>query len=134
MKIVVHGHHLALPRDLAFFLRKHVIGPLARLHDSPAQVLTVGFEDSRPTKGGVDQSCRLTLRVPGTRTLHVESVQADAHAALLDAAERLKRLVRREVGKQRSISRRPMHRPLGRSWRRDATRRELAPDGTPSTL
>ncbi len=134
MKIVIHGHHLALPADVGSFLRKHVLRSLARLHDSPAAELTVKFADTRPNKGGVDRTCRLTLRLPGTRTLHVESVQEDAYKALLDAADRLKRLVKREVEKMRSPSRRPTQRPLGRTWRKRATQREAAPAGTPSTL
>ena len=134
MRLLIHGHQLGVPRDAQAFLRKHLVRPLSRLHDSPADELTVHFDDARPRKGGVDQVCRLTLRIPGARALHVESIAEDLHAALLDAARRLKRLVEREVGKQRSTSRSPMHKPLGRAWRQQATGSALAPDGTPSTL
>jgi ribosome-associated translation inhibitor RaiA len=134
MRLVIHGHQLGVPRDAQAFLRKHLVRPIQRLHDNPADELSVHFDDARPRKGGVDQACRLTLRIPGARALHVESVAADLHAALLDGARRLRRLVEREVGKQRSTSRSPMHKPLGRSWRGRATQGELAPDGSPSTL
>jgi len=134
MKILVHGHQLGIPRDAMAFLRKHLVTPLTRAHDSPAHELTVAFDDARPKRGGVDQHCRLTLRMPGARAITVESVADDVHAALLDAGHRLKRLAEREVAKQRRTSRSPMHKPLGRSWRARATRSELAPDGTPSTL
>jgi len=134
MRLVLHGHRLGVPRDAQAFLRKHLVRPISRLHDSPANELTVHFDDARPEKGGVDQVCRLTLRIPGARPLHVESVAEDLHAAVLDAARRLRRLVEREVGKQRSTSRSPMHKPLGRTWRARSSTGELAPDGTPSTL
>lgn len=134
MRLVIHGHQLGVPRDAQAFLRKHLVRPITRLHDSPADELTVHFDDARPRKGGVDQVCRLTLRIPGARALHVESVAEDLHAALLDAARRLRRLVEREVGKQRATSRSPMHKPLGRSWRARGTKRIHMPDGTPSTL
>lgn len=134
MKLVIHGHQLGVPRDAQTFLRKHLIRPISRLHDSPASELTVGFDDARPHKGGVDQRCRLTLRMPNARTLHVESVAEEIHAALLDAARRLRRLVEREVGKMRSSTRSPMHKPLGRSWRRRSSRAGVTPDGEPSTL
>ncbi|HET7752639.1 MAG TPA: HPF/RaiA family ribosome-associated protein [Anaeromyxobacteraceae bacterium] len=134
MRLVIHGHRLGVPRDAQAFLRKHLVRPITRLHDSPADELTVQFDDARPRKGGVDQACRLTLRIPGARALHVESVAEDVHAALLDASRRLKRLVEREVGKQRATSRSPMHKPLGRTWRSRATKAELTPDGSPSTL
>jgi putative sigma-54 modulation protein len=133
MKLLIHGHQLGVPRDARTFLRRHLVEPLARLHDSPAHELTVGFDDARPKKGGVDQHCRLILRIPGARTLTVESVADDLHAAILDAGHRLKRLVEREVGKQRSTSRSPMRNPLGRTWRARSSKGET-PDGTPSTL
>jgi ribosome-associated translation inhibitor RaiA len=134
MRLVIHGHQLGVPRDAQAFLRKHLVRPITRLHDSPADELTVHFDDARPSKGGVDQVCRLTLRIPGARPLHVESVAEDLHAALIDASRRLRTMVEREVGKQRSTSRSPMHKPLGRTWRTRATNRERAPDGSPSTL
>lgn len=134
MRLVIHGHQRGVPRDAQAFLRKHLVRPITRLHDNPANELSVHFDDARPQRGGIDQTCRLTLRIPGARALHVESVAQDMHAALLDAARRLRRLVEREVGKQRSTSRSPMHKPLGRSWRSRATGSVLAPDGTPSTL
>ena len=94
MKLVIHAHHLALPPDAPAFLAKHVTRPLARLVDDPAAELAVHLGDSKPSKGGVDQECRLSFRMPGARTLHVESVQEDVYEAVLDAARRLKVAVR----------------------------------------
>jgi ribosome-associated translation inhibitor RaiA len=72
--------------------------------------------------------------MPGARTLHVEAMADDLHKALLDGADRLKRLVRRELSKMRSPARKAMHRPLGRSWREHSTRRGVTPDGDPAAL
>ncbi len=134
MKLSIHTHHLALPPDAPEFLRKHVTRPLARLFDDPAAELAVHLGDSRPSKGGVDQECRLSFRIPGTRTLHVESTQEDLYKALLDATDRLKRLLKRELGKMRSGSRKPVHRPLGRTYRERSSRRGVTPAGDPATL
>jgi len=134
MKVSIHAHHLDTPRDIATFLAKHLVTPLKRLHDSPATELTVHVEDTTPGRGGIDQACKITFRMPNARTLRVEAVRDDLHAALLDCAQRLKRLVQREVGKQRSPSRTPTSNPLGRIWRQRAHGAELAPDGTPATL
>jgi ribosome-associated translation inhibitor RaiA len=134
MKVSIHAHQLAAPRGVAAFVRKHVVNPLERLHDSPAADLIVFVRDATPGKGGADQACNMTLRLPGVRTLRVQSVNDDVHASLLDCAKRLKRLVEREVTKQRSPSRAPQHNPLGRTWRGVASRTGIAPDGTPSTL
>lgn len=134
MKLVIHANHLRLPPDLPAFLQKHVTRPLARVFDDPSAELALHLDDARPRRGGVDQACRLSFRMPGTRTIHVESVDADLHTALLDASGRLKRLVRRELGKMRSPSRKPMHRPLGRTYRERSTRRGVTPEGEPAGL
>ena len=134
MRLHIHAHQIDAPQDVSAFIRKHVVSPLKRLHDSPATELVVFVQDTKPRKGGVDQACKMTFRMPNARVLRVESVRDDLHAAVLEAVQRLKRLVQREVQKQRSGSRAPEHKPLGRTWRKVATRRIIAPDGTPSTL
>src|SRR5689334_22101930 len=98
MKLAIHAQQLTAPRDVVGFVKKHVLASLQRLHDSPASQLTVFVTDAKPGKGGVDQACKMTLSIPGVRTIRVESVNTDLHASLLDCAKRLKRLVEREVG------------------------------------
>lgn len=134
MRLSIHAHHLTLPPDLPAFLQKHVTRPIARLFDDPAAELAVHLGDARPRRGGVDQECRLSFRMPNARTLHVEAVEDDLHKALLDAVDRLKRLVRRELSKMRAPSRKPLHRPLGRTWRERSSRRGVTPGGDPAAL
>ncbi len=134
MRLSIHTQHLALPPDLPAFLQKHVARPLARIFDDAAAELSIHLGDDRPRRGGVDQECRMSFRMPRARTLHVESVEDDLHKALLGAAERLKRLVKRELAKMRAPSRKPVHRPLGRTWRERSTRRGVTPDGDPAAL
>lgn len=134
MRLTIHAHHLTLPPDLPAFLEKHVTRPLARLTDDPSAELAVHLGDERPRRGGVDQHCKLSFRIPNARTLHVETVEDDVHKALLDATDRLKRLVRRELAKMRAPSRKPVHRPLGRTWRERSTRRGVTPGGDPAAL
>ncbi len=134
MKIVIHGHQMEVADEIVAYLRKHLV-PLQRMYDSPAAQLTVYVEDAKPGKGGVDQACKLTLHMPRTKTLRVESVKEDLHAALLECVQRLKRLVQREVQKARTPARTVQQNPLGRSWRDESEGNSgLAPDGTPSTL
>lgn len=135
MRLSIHHHHrVAIPDDLPRFISKHVTRPLARIFDDSAAELAVHLGDQRPSRGGVDQECRLSFRMPGARTVHVESVQDDLHKALLDASDRLRRRVRKQLSKMRSGSRKPMHRPLGRSWRERSTRRGVTPGGDPAGL
>jgi putative sigma-54 modulation protein len=135
MRLSIHHHHrVAIPPDLPQFLSKHVTRPLARIFDDPAAELAVHLGDEQPSRGGVDQECRMSFRMPGARTVHVESVQDDLYKALLDASDRLRRHVRKQLSKMRSGSRKPMHRPLGRSWRERSSRRGVTPDGDPAGL
>jgi ribosome-associated translation inhibitor RaiA len=134
MKLILHSHHLALPPDLPRFLDKHVTRPLARVFDDPAAELEVHLGDDRPRKGGVDQECRMSFRMPGARTVHVEAVEDDLYKALLDAGDRLRRRVRKQLSRMRSPSRKAVHRPLGRTWRERTSRRGVTPDGDPAGL
>jgi putative sigma-54 modulation protein len=134
MKLQIHSQHIEVPRDVTSYVRKHVIAPLRRLHDSPATELLVFIEDTTPHRGGVDQACKMTFHMPGTRAIRVESVKDDLHASLLDCAQRLKRLVQRQVMKQRTPSRAPQHNPLGRTWRAVSSRQGTTPDGEPASL
>lgn len=134
MTLIIHAHHLALPPDLPRFLDQHVTRPLARVFDDSAAELEVHLGDARPKRGGVDQECRMSFRMPGTRTVHVGSVQDDLYKALLDAGERLRRHVRKQLSKMRAPARKAVHRPLGRTWRERSTRRGVTPDGDPAAL
>jgi hypothetical protein len=64
----------------------------------------------------------------------VGAVEDDLYKALLDASDRLKRQVRKQLEKMRSGSRKPVHRPLGRTWRERSTRRGVTPEGGPAAL
>ena len=130
MKLILRSQ----PREAAEFLLKHVTRPLLRLFDDPAAELSIHVADSRPRRGGVDHQCRMSFRLPGSRTLHVESTQEDLRTALLDATLRLKRLLKRELEKMRVPGRKPVHRPLGRTWRERTTRRGTTPGGDPAGL
>ncbi|HYG70407.1 MAG TPA: ribosome-associated translation inhibitor RaiA, partial [Anaeromyxobacteraceae bacterium] len=69
-----------------------------------------------------------------TRQLTVGSVKDDLYKALLDATKRLRVAMKKELGKMRSGSRKPMHRPLGRSYRAKTSNRGVTPTGDPATL
>jgi ribosomal subunit interface protein len=134
MKIVIHSQHLDVPPDLRRFLEKHVIRPLARVFDDSAAELDVHLNDARSRKGGVDQECRMSFRMPGARTIHVEATEDDLYKAVLGAGDRIRRHVRKQLSRMRSPARKAMHRPLGRTWRERSSRRGVTPDGAPAAL
>jgi ribosomal subunit interface protein len=110
MKISIHAHHLAMPDDLPAYLEKHVTRPLARVFDDPAAELAVHLGDARPRRGGVAEQCRLTFRIPGLKMVHAESLADDIHAALLEAGDRLKRAVKKELQRRRTPTRKSARR------------------------
>ncbi len=134
MRLIVHAHRVEPPQGLPRFLEKHVMRPLARVFDDPAAELDVHLDDARSRRRGVDQECRMSFRMPGGRTVHVEAVEDDLFKALLDAGDRLRRHVRKQLSRMRSPSRKPVHRPLGRTWRERSSRRGVTPDGDPAAL
>src|SRR5512138_2263879 len=111
MRLIIHSRNLAVPSDLPRFLDKHVTRPLARVYDDPAAELDVHLGDARPRRGGVDQECRMSFRMPGARTVHVEAIADDLYKALLDAGDRVRRHVRKTLSRMRSPARKAVHRP-----------------------
>jgi putative sigma-54 modulation protein len=86
-----------------------VIRPLLRFFDDPAAELQVHLADVRPRRGA-DQECRMSFRLPGARTLHVESTQPEIREAMRDAVLRMKRLMKRELTEMRAGGRQVAHR------------------------
>ena len=78
---------------------------------SESSELEVHLGDTRPRRGGVDQECRMSFRMPGMKTLHVEAVAEDIHAALLEAADKLKGAVKKGVAKRRTPARTTARKP-----------------------
>lgn len=134
MRLTLHSQNLPLTRDVSGFLERHVVRPILRFFDDSAAELAIHLSDARSRRGGVDQRCRMSFRLPGARTLHVESTQEDLRQALLDATLRMKRLMKRELAKMRGPSRKKLHRPLGRSWRDRTSRTGTTPGGDPAGL
>jgi ribosome-associated translation inhibitor RaiA len=134
MRTIIHAQHLVVPPELPRFLDKHVARPLARVFDDPAAELEVHLGDARPRRGGVDQECRMSFRIPGARTVHVEATEDDLYKAVLGAGDRLRRHVRKTLSRMRSPSRKKVHRPLGRTWRERSSRRGVTPGGDPAAL
>ena len=86
MKVIVHAQHLALPRDSP--VPGEARHPSARPASTtiPRRSSTCTSTTRARSKGGVDQECRLSFRMPGARTVPVEACEDDLYKALLDAA------------------------------------------------
>jgi len=61
----------------------------------------VQLADINGPRGGVDKRCRIVVRMLPTGTVIVEDKDADAHAAVARASERVARAVTRELERRR---------------------------------
>jgi ribosomal subunit interface protein len=102
MHIVARGVHLKLTPGLRHYVDQHLVRPLARLNINPATGLDVQLCVSTAAKGGAGKECRVTLRMPHTRALHVAEHGYDLYRCIGDARDRIERLAKREMDKRRS--------------------------------
>lgn len=101
MKVVISGKQMKLTPALKQYVEDHLVRQLTRFYDNQAAELRVEFEDSRPSRGGPDVTCHLTLHMPNARTIHVEESTPDAYASLDAGADRLIRAAHKEIDRMR---------------------------------
>jgi ribosome-associated translation inhibitor RaiA len=103
---------------------------LSRMDTRPATAV-VNFTDVNGPKGGVDQRCGLTVRLPGRRTVHVEETATSRSLAFTAAADALERWIRKEGERANTERRRPKKYYVAKRLL-VAEPGTLAPEGSPS--
>jgi ribosomal subunit interface protein len=121
MKVMVKGVHLKVSRRLRDYVEEHLVVPMTHFIQDEAAELEVHLVDTNGSKGGVDRECRVAVRLPHAKGLHVTEVSDDIHASIALARDRLERLVKREIAKRRRPTAHRISKPAGR----------LAPQGMP---
>ena len=84
---------------LRSFVEVHLERALHRIFQQQAVQVEVHLVDTNTANGGVDQSARVTLRVPGVPAFHVEETSDDLRKAVVGACERLERSAKRWLDK-----------------------------------
>ena len=115
MKLIVKGVHLRVSASLRRFVASHLVEPLERFCDDSAASVEVHLVDTNGPKGGRDKECRVTVRLPGSRGLHLTEATDDVYKSVALARDRLERMSRKEVEKKRPSTRRRTGRPLARN-------------------
>ena len=113
MRVVMKGVHLKLSDRLKDHVHETLVAPLTRFFDSEAAMLEIHFVDNNGPKGGLDKECRVTLHIPGARSIHVEEAAEDPYKAVDLVRDRLEKALKREVERMREPGRSPELMPTG---------------------
>jgi putative sigma-54 modulation protein len=111
MKLIVQGKQMRVSEGLRRFAEEHVVRPLQRFYDSEAAELRIEVGRDNANRGE-SKECHLTFRMPGSRTIQIEESTPDVYACLELAADRLVRVAKKELKKQRTPKGRHKEHPL----------------------
>ncbi len=75
--------------------------PLVKFIDDEATELEIAMVDINGPKGGVDQECRVTVRMPGFAGMHVTETAETMFHAIDAARDTLEKMITRTLEKRR---------------------------------
>src|SRR3954469_9686943 len=111
MKLIVQGKQMRVSAGLKRYAEEHVLQPLRRFYDNEAAELRVEVGRDNGNRGE-SKECHLTFRMPGAGTSHVGGSPPYVSSCLELAADRLVRVAKKELGKQRTPKGRHKQHPL----------------------
>jgi putative sigma-54 modulation protein len=101
MKFGIRGRHIELTAALLAHVERRLRFAWSRFGQRIRHA-TVRLTDLNGRRGGVDKQCRVTVTLsPPSRKVMVGASDADLHAAIDRAADRLERSVTRELKRRR---------------------------------
>ena len=105
MQLIVRGRGIRVSPALRGHSVERMERALAPFAERVASAELV-FTDLNGPRGGLGQSCKVSVGLSDGTKLMVQSLDTDFYAASGDAATRVGYLLRRELGKTRSLERR----------------------------
>jgi ribosomal subunit interface protein len=129
MNVIIKGVHLRLTAGLKQYVHEHLVEPIERFYRNPAGEAEVHLCDDNGPKGGEDKVCRVTVRIAGARTVHVEVASDNMYKSIDFARDRLERAAKRQLSRRRQRSPGSVSKPLGRLGARAAARSEAREEG-----
>jgi putative sigma-54 modulation protein len=114
MKTILKGVHVELTRGLKEHVYGHLVEQISSFYDDEAAEMEVHLRDSNGPKGGEDQECNLTFRMPGGAGIHLSERTDNMYKSIAQARDRLERLVKRELEKRREPTGHPFSNPASR--------------------
>jgi ribosomal subunit interface protein len=104
MKVLLRGVHLDLTDTLREYVEEHLVSHLGRYIEDEATELDIALVDINGPKGGVDQECRVTVRMPGFSGVHVTETSETLFQAIDAVRDRLENTLKRTLEKRRERS------------------------------
>lgn len=104
MKVLMRGVHLVLTESLRDYVTRHLVSPIAKYIDDEATEVEIAMVDVNGPKRGVDQECRVTVRLPGFAAMHVTERAETMFQAIDAARDRLEKTITRTLEKRREAS------------------------------
>jgi ribosome-associated translation inhibitor RaiA len=104
MHIDICGLNFRLTDAIARHIQRRVRLALGWASDSVAGAM-VRVGDTNGHRGGVDKCCHIVVWLRSRRTLSGRAVDRDLYAAVDGAAARLRRSLRKELGRRRTLER-----------------------------
>ena len=104
MKVLMRGVHLNLTDSLRDYVTQHLVEPLVKFIDDEATEMDIALVDINGPKGGVDQECRVTVRMPGFAGMHVTETSETMYHSIDAARDTLEKMIKRTVEKRRDVS------------------------------
>jgi ribosome hibernation promoting factor len=104
MKVLMRGVHLQLTDSLRDYAMRHLVDPIAKFIDDEASEVDISLVDINGTKGGVDQECRVTVRMAGFSSVHVTETSETMFQAIDSVRDRLENTIKRTVEKRRDVT------------------------------
>jgi ribosome-associated translation inhibitor RaiA len=98
MRIEIRARHIPLTESLRTHCERRVRFALDRLSDRVKDVV-LRLEDTNGPRGGVDKSCKVTLRLEHGKELTLESKDTTLIAAVDSALDRAGNAVSKAVGR-----------------------------------
>ena len=104
MRIDIRTKRIDIDAEVRAYVDRRLRFALTRFGGRVDKV-TVRFEDTNGARGGVDKQCQISVTLRPSGSVLVEDVDADLHVVIDRTAERVSRVVARDLQRRREAGR-----------------------------
>lgn len=104
MRVIVKGRHMSLTPALKSHAEDKLSKAIMRIFDRPATQVEIELNEIGNVRDGKDKECRVTVRIPGGKTINITEIDDDMYKAIDLAHDRIITQVKRESEKRQRRS------------------------------